>query len=685
MLHTNDAHINGTITAIDGMIGGFTIEPTQTEEGTTKPGGWLYSGEIQEGQDSIQIGDDKSIFLSATDMSGTITFTEYTEDDEGNLVVVESQSFERDDWRVTVGNNFGVTRDGSLFANDAILNDCTITGGTFKIGNDEDGYHTWISEDGVLSAQGAHIEGTITAAGDMGKQYPSLVSIDETSPICFKAGGIDDVVVIKEETLAFTSDGSLWSETRSFDDEQLLIKAQCLTSNKVHEGSGTSQISITNVMAGNGYYYGSTTVELLPNWVSEEHIVELSVDSSEMQVSYVGDGKVKVDVRTFSVSPADTYVGFVTYHYKFVENLNVSTEIVADKNEVTFSFEPQINGAKYEIDVQYELEPKKLGFKVLRDGSLYASAANITGTINATDGEFNGTVYAVEGEIGGCSIVNGVLKIKNANISEKLIAENINGTYLDIAYGTFENCTIKDTCELTGDNSTTSITNHGLKIYSTEMGDIEYHMGAGGSFMYTGASSANIPYPLVFGVSTVGVGTGTTYMNTTGLYVGTNGLVALHSNSDSGISLTSDNGDIVLGAKTNIGLSTEGTGTLDGTWKLSSGEAITSDKNLKHDITSLDDNYSSLFDALKPMKFKYNDGTSNRYHTGFIAQDVYEATVNAGLTTNDFAAYVEFTNEDDSMQCGLRYSEFVSLNTWQIQKLKKRVEELEIKLAALNK
>lgn len=33
----------------------------------------------------------------------------------------------------------------------------------------------------------------------------------------------------------------------------------------------------------------------------------------------------------------------------------------------------------------------------------------------------------------------------------------------------------------------------------------------------------------------------------------------------------------------------------------------------------------------------------------------------------------------------LRRDEFIALNTWQIQQLKKRVEELEIKLKVLNK
>ena len=36
----------------------------------------------------------------------------------------------------------------------------------------------------------------------------------------------------------------------------------------------------------------------------------------------------------------------------------------------------------------------------------------------------------------------------------------------------------------------------------------------------------------------------------------------------------------------------------------------------------LNNNYSVLFDYLTPCLYQYNDGTSNRYDTGFVAQEV---------------------------------------------------------------
>ena len=65
-------------------------------------------------------------------------------------------------------------------------------------------------------------------------------------------------------------------------------------------------------------------------------------------------------------------------------------------------------------------------------------------------------------------------------------------------------------------------------------------------------------------------------------------------------------------------------------------------------------------------------------HSGFVVQEVVDAISTAGLTTQDFAAVVAFGDPDDATtEWGLRYEEIISLNTWEIQKLKARIAELE--------
>ncbi len=106
----------------------------------------------------------------------------------------------------------------------------------------------------------------------------------------------------------------------------------------------------------------------------------------------------------------------------------------------------------------------------------------------------------------------------------------------------------------------------------------------------------------------------------------------------------------------------------------------TSDRNKKNSIKNLPDTYSKFFDKLQPVIYKYNSNHSDRYHTGFIAQDVKMALEKTGLSSTDFAAYCEWLKKDDTTGCGLRYEEFIALNTSEIQRLKKRITELENKL-----
>ena len=47
------------------------------------------------------------------------------------------------------------------------------------------------------------------------------------------------------------------------------------------------------------------------------------------------------------------------------------------------------------------------------------------------------------------------------------------------------------------------------------------------------------------------------------------------------------------------------------------------------------------------------------------------------MDSKDFAGYIEWRDENGSKGYGLRYSEFIALNTWQIQKTKVRVSTLE--------
>ena len=116
---------------------------------------------------------------------------------------------------------------------------------------------------------------------------------------------------------------------------------------------------------------------------------------------------------------------------------------------------------------------------------------------------------------------------------------------------------------------------------------------------------------------------------------------------------------------------------ITGNWTGSSSGSISSDANKKNTIENMEEAYDVLFDNLKPRTFKYNNGTSDRLHTGYIAQEVKSAMDLAGIDAKNFAALCIDRPNTEHEEWSLRYEEFVSINTWQIQKLKQRVAELE--------
>lgn len=113
-----------------------------------------------------------------------------------------------------------------------------------------------------------------------------------------------------------------------------------------------------------------------------------------------------------------------------------------------------------------------------------------------------------------------------------------------------------------------------------------------------------------------------------------------------------------------------------------SGTINTSDREKKEAIVYGLYKLDGLLDKLEPCTFRFRNGTSGRSHAGFIAQDVEEALEELGLTTADFAGLVKSPREDGGYDYFLRYNEFIPINTWEIQKLKARVAELEARLGS---
>lgn len=109
----------------------------------------------------------------------------------------------------------------------------------------------------------------------------------------------------------------------------------------------------------------------------------------------------------------------------------------------------------------------------------------------------------------------------------------------------------------------------------------------------------------------------------------------------------------------------------------------TSDRNMKKEIKELSNKYENFFNSILPKTFQFIDGTSNRKHVGFIAQEIEESLLSNSLSTIDFAGICIDKNEKGDLKYFLRYEEFIALNTWQIQKLKPRMTAAEEKIQQL--
>lgn len=214
-----------------------------------------------------------------------------------------------------------------------------------------------------------------------------------------------------------------------------------------------------------------------------------------------------------------------------------------------------------------------------------------------------------------------------------------------------------------------------------------------GTLTMTGASSSSYAISLASGGAlSLSAGYGAAYITGGGAAATFNNGNAYITSSGSGYVLVS--GDTV---------------TLGTTAKLSSGATITSDRNKKHSIEYMDApenaetaaKYDAFFDGLRFARFKYDDGTSNRYHTALIANDVEESIIESGLTTQDVAAFCRMkeyavdekgmpTDEVIGETCALRYDEFVGMlihraqrNTKEIAELKAENEEIKSRLLKL--
>ena len=332
----------------------------------------------------------------------------------------------------------------------------------------------------------------------------------------------------------------------------------------------------------------------------------------------------------------------------------------------------------------------------IASGSVTAEQINADG-ITASNVNISGKITADSGSIGGCNIVDGNLQIDAAYITsgvlDKARIPYLSADQIDVndIINVGDIATTDEITTITENTiQTTNVIAQNLCVNATNIKDkltaqqINANDLTASGVSLTGAFSST-------GVNDNTVDISDGYINLTQYWASctTSQTVSSvwdsFSNGSIDISIGVNNSGVAsayMGCDSAMIYFTSSDAQLQGSWLGTSSIAITSDTNKKHDINDITDPYNIIFDNLIPRLYQYNDGTSGRVHIGFIAQEVENAITTAGKTTQDFAGFVRAKiidpdTEEEEEVCCLRYEEFIALNTWQIQKLKAKISELE--------
>jgi hypothetical protein len=365
-------------------------------------------------------------------------------------------------------------------------------------------------------------------------------------------------------------------------------------------------------------------------------------------------------------------------------------------------------GDLYEEDYGTDAEPKNRDYvyvgtdgigtcrinKIREDGSINDTCLSRTYMAN-------GEIFSNSGIIGGLTITDGSLyKDKNSLESTTTgVYVGIDGISLgghngtnkidvllkpsgEIVTRTIDNNANINSVKICGD--TVSASKYSVVNISNRYASVSEFDGYGIKMKYhatdgTGTESSYTGNIGIIQEDAVGAGYGT--LLTFGMEA--SAPVSIKGVNDVNITATSGykNGEINLSA-CNITLSAgtnadagEG-GWLSGNWWWNEGEAcLTSWRGAKHNIEQLDDRYSVLFDNLNPVRFKYNNGTSDRYHTGFILDELKTAMDAANITTQELAAYC--VSDQETGEGGIRYGALIALLVKEVQALKKEIKEIK--------
>lgn len=166
----------------------------------------------------------------------------------------------------------------------------------------------------------------------------------------------------------------------------------------------------------------------------------------------------------------------------------------------------------------------------------------------------------------------------------------------------------------------------------------------------------------------------------------TSGAYAIELHSDAAMRIECDSGLLYLNGGPNVtvycdtffpsGPAPDLGSTSLGMWQevfSYTAEINTSDANWKHDVEEVPEKYLDMLGDIVPVRYKMNNGQSNRYHIGFIAQNVKSAMDAHGVSDTDFAGWCQDVDGEGNEIQLLRYAEFIALLWAKIRNLEAKI------------
>lgn len=420
--------------------------------------------------------------------------------------------------------------------------------------------------------------------------------------------------------------------------------------------------------------------------------------------------------------------GTVKYDYGVIGNTVIGKLLLGEKLALLGGTEK--NGS-------YSITLDQNGLVIVNDGSsagltiknaanvrqFYADANGnlcIQGNIVATSGTFNGTVNAIDGNLGGWILKRGQLYAKDSSnrycgigLSGTAYAFSAGATKLDGSDGVFR---VNHSGVLTATNADIhgTITANAGKIGNLTLINYKlfytanasnpwvsglngyYHINSGNTIFLWAGAQANGISPTnareIFGRENWSEAK-QIIENTARFYVTQDGFLRCKEANISGaINATSgkignwtiSNGNLQYGNLASgmvifepnyLKAAAPGDTIEEARWYdiVFCANSWVSDATVKNTIESIDQKFEAFFNNLKPKTFFYNKNfrpnTYHKLHFGFVAQDILNAIIESGY--DDLA--MVWKNDIYKID----KQEIIALNTWQIQKIKSRLDKIE--------